>query len=292
MPVICVFGQNSSQEVIRAISKIMSTPFIKVHLDMGKVKLFDYDVFLVTSAQAEKAHIEKGKHVALSFSKFPSDEVLRVLYRGKHDAKLYHQNFHFDKSIVHSVFTQQSTINPQVQEALRHELSRIRVNDFYDHNTLITEILGNAIEHGIRDLNINWWMYHTIENPRRLRIIFVDMGTGILASYQQAGLPSEFKDYASTELLLAALDGKLGSSTKEPNRGRGLPQINFMVKKNFISNFVLITNNVTLRYINNEYSAVNHIADFTGTFYSWTINKDNFISWQKWLTSQKTTVAL
>ena len=51
-------------------------------------------------------------------------------------------------------------------------------------------------------------------------------------------------------------------------------------------------NNVTLRYNNNEYNAVNHEADFTGTFYSWTINRDNFISWQEWLTSQKTTVAL
>lgn len=155
MPVVCVFGQDSSQEVIHAISKIMSTHFVKVHLDMGKVKLFDYDVFLVTAAQAEKAHIEKGKHVALSFSKFPSNDVLRVLYRGKSDSKLYHQNFHFDKSFVRTVFTQQSTISPQVQEAVSHELSRIKINDYYEHNTLITEVLGNAIEHGIRDLNIN-----------------------------------------------------------------------------------------------------------------------------------------
>ena len=123
-------------------------------------------------------------------------------------------------------------------------------------------------------------MYHSIDyKSRTVKFVFVDMGKGIVDSYRKAGLPAEYKRKPDDEILLLALNGVLGSSTKEPNRGRGLPQIRDMVENSLISDFVLITNTVSLRYNNGQFKKTAH-QNFVGTYYSWTINKENFILWQ------------
>ena len=103
-------------------------------------------------------------------------------------------------------------------------------------------------------------------------------------------LPEDFKMDDNTtiiynkksdvNILLDALDGKLGSSTRQPNRGRGMPQLKHMVEKNWISNFALTTNTVSLRYIDNEFVPMQH-SNFVGTYYSWTINKENYLIWKQ-----------
>ena len=123
-------------------------------------------------------------------------------------------------------------------------------------------------------------MYHCKDyNTRSIKFVFVDMGIGIVDSYRKAGLPREHQKKSDDEILLLALNGVLGSSTKEPNRGRGLPQIRDMVEKNYISDFVLITNTVSLRYENGRFEQMSH-QNFVGTYYSWTISKENFNLWQ------------
>ena len=52
-----------------------------------------------------------------------------------------------------------------------------------------------------------------------------------------------------------------------------------MVEKSFISDFVLITNSVSLRYNNGQFEQFRH-QNFVGTYYSWTISKENFLSWR------------
>ena len=88
------------------------------------------------------------------------------------------------------------------------------------------------------------------------------------------------KELNDEEILLYALEGKLGSSTKQPNRGRGLPQLRHMVEKKWISDFVLITNRVSLRYINDNFVIKQH-PNFVGTYYYWTINKENYTVWKR-----------
>lgn len=56
-------------------------------------------------------------------------------------------------------------------------------------------------------------------------------------------------------------------------------QIGQMVENNYISDFVLTTNKVTLRLINDKYVLEKH-KDFVGTYYSWTVNKENFSRWR------------
>ena len=90
----------------------------------------------------------------------------------------------------------------------------------------------------------------------------------------------ETEELNDEEILLYALEGKLGSSTKQPNRGRGLPQLRHMVEKKWISDFVLITNRVSLRYINDNFVIKQH-PNFVGTYYYWTINKENYTVWKR-----------
>ncbi|MDE6695815.1 MAG: hypothetical protein K2K25_02950 [Muribaculaceae bacterium] len=269
-------GEDPDQ-LIRCLQGMVSSYSSEVRLDVGKVQEFQYETFLVLCAQAEKAH-DSGKITLLYTSSIVHPSVRHILNLSRSNTATHHIHL----VGVATQFVQQSKITPQVEEIVSKELRRIGIRDYYDLNTLVTEILGNALEHGIKDQKINWWMHHTVEKGV-LKLIFVDMGTGIASSYRKAGIGLLKTD---KQLIKKAMNGKVGSSTKQPNRGKGLRQINEMVKNNFISDFILITNSVTLRYNSNRYIIKTH-PNFVGTYYSWTVNKDNFLKWQTWLTSQQ-----
>lgn len=75
-------------------------------------------------------------------------------------------------------------------------------------------------------------MYHYKDSTSKtITFVFVDMGIGIIDSYKKAGLPSSYNKKSDVDILLDALDGRLGSSTRQPNRGRGMPQLKHMVEK-------------------------------------------------------------
>lgn len=266
--------------LIRCLRKMIRSRKREIWIDVCNVEQFQYETYLVLCAQAEKAY-DSGHNTLLYSTSSIHQQVRNILNISRTSVDT---TFHLHLSGLATQFVQQSKITPQVETIVAKELRKIGIRDYYDLNTLVTEILGNALEHGIRTRNINWWMYHKVEKGS-LKLIFVDMGTGIISSYRKAGIGRLTSD---TQLIKNAISGKVGSSTRQPNRGRGLPQINEMIKNNFISDFILITNSVTLRYINDAYTIETH-PNFVGTYYSWTVNKDNFLKWQTWLTSQKTT---
>ena len=272
-------GEDPDQ-LIRCLQGMVSSYSNEVRLDVGKVQEFQYETFLVLCAQAEKAH-DSGKNTLLFTSSGVHPNVRRILNISRSTTTTHH--LHLVGAATQ--FVQQSKITPQVEEIVSKELRRIGIRDYYDLNTLVTEILGNALEHGIKGQKINWWMHHSVEKGT-LKLIFVDMGTGIASSYRKAGIGRFISDKL---LIKRAMNGQIGSSTKQRHRGRGLRQINEMVKNNFISDFVLITNSVTLRYNSERYLIKTH-SNFVGTYYSWTVNKDNFLKWQTWLTSQQNIV--
>ena len=72
-------------------------------------------------------------------------------------------------------------------------------------------------------------------NQTNMHYVFVDMGGGIVNSYKNQG----FINQSDTEeyMILDAFEGKLGSTTKEPGRGNGLPLIWENVQKGWISDF-------------------------------------------------------
>lgn len=173
-------------------------------------------------------------------------------------------------------------VNPIVIDREVQNLRKIGIVEYYERfSNFLTEIIGNATEHGIKDKAINWWLWRDKDQVnKRMKYAFVDMGTGIITSYKKAGLPFRYWFKRDSTILLDALNGKLGSSTKQENRGRGLPAIREMVEKGFISDFRITTNNISLHYENGEFVCTRH-RDFVGTFIAWSIDRDNFNIWKQ-----------
>lgn len=279
LPSKCLMEEDCITEVVKVLRKIIATHSKKVKLNLQRVESISYEAYMVIMAQGEKAFY-KGKTVYLKAVPFENQEVVNIVLGRNKNYKTYHRYTELGKTSK-SPFVQSSQISPQIMSKIELELKRMKIIDYYEFNTLMTELLGNAIEHGIQERNINWWMYHFRDyKTDTMHIVFVDMGTGIINSYKKAGLPKQYKKISDEEIILYALAGKLGSSTKEPNRGRGMPQIKHMVEKKWISNFVLITNTVSLRYINGQFKVKRH-PNFVGTYYSWTINKENYLTWKR-----------
>ncbi len=266
-------------DVIRVLRKMIMLPHKNIILDFSNVTDISKEGYMIIMAQGEKAFY-RGKSIYLRSIPLRRKKVAYVVLGRNDGHKTYHDYVKLSKD-DHNPFFQSSHINPAVTLGIEKELKRIGIRDYYEFNSLVTELLGNAIEHGIARLNINWWMYHYKDSTSKtITFVFVDMGIGIIDSYKKAGLPSSYNKKSDVKILLDALDGKLGSSTRQPNRGRGMPQLKHMVEKNWISNFALTTNTVSLRYIDNEFVPMQH-SNFVGTYYSWTINKENYLIWKQ-----------
>lgn len=279
LPSKCLMDEDCIIDVVRVLQRIITRHSKKVKLNMREVKNISYEAYMVIMAQGEKAFY-KGKTVYLKSVPFGRKEVVNVIFGKNKNHTTYHNYTKLEKT-DNTPFLQSSKINPKIMSRIELDLKRMKIIDYYEFNTLMTELLGNAIEHGIQERNINWWMYHFRDyRTNTMHIVFVDMGIGIINSYKKAGLPKQYTNLSDEEIIMYALKGKLGSSTKEPNRGRGMPQIKHMIEKKWISDFVLITNTVSLRYINGQFKVKKH-PNFVGTYYSWTINKENYLTWKE-----------
>jgi hypothetical protein len=173
---------------------------------------------------------------------------------------------------------------PKLIDIIVNDLKKIGIKEyFYPFNVFLTELIGNAVEHGIENRNINWWLTQEIDRQTKVtKYTFVDMGLGIIDSHKKAGLPLKYMFLKKKKILLDALNGKLGSSTKQSNRGKGLPQLREMIEKEYVTNLILITNSVSLYFQNNIFFTKKN-PNFVGTYYSWTIDQNNY---QKWKNSQ------
>ena len=105
-------------------------------------------------------------------------------------------------------------------------------------------------------------------NTKVAKYTFVDMGSGIVASHKKAGLPIKYFLLGQKQIVKDTLFGRLGSSTKVSNRGKGLPQLRDMIERHIISNFVLITNNVSLTFENGSFVAKTNPTDRSRTILS------------------------
>ena len=262
----------------------------RIYISLLLIVLF-FSLFFVV-----KSYYEKRKHISLpkkfymrkgylkqvintlnKIVKYPSDDVyldfshIEEITKGSYMVLLAQA----EKAIS------TATVDTKVVSDILTELRRIGINEdyriFYD---FLVELIGNAAEHGIQNKNINWWLlYYRVPEQKSFKFVFVDMGVGIIGSYKRSKLQRFIKLKQSSWIIQQAFNGQLGSSTGQSNRGRGLPFIKHCVEKGFISNFILITNNVSLHHENGELQ-VSSNPNFVGTYLSWTVSKENFISWK------------
>lgn len=181
-------------------------------------------------------------------------------------------------------FEKSKTVNVEYIAKITEELNTIYTDEIFQPlYDLLIELTGNAAEHGIMEKNINWWMhrYVDIKNPKKMHYVFVDMGCGIINSYINIDPTTQYT-FSKSQIPLASLKGQLGSTTKKQGRGNGMPLIMDNIEKEWISNFVLITNGVSLRYINGHFK-ISENQNFIGTYYSWTIDENNYLKWKNTL---------
>lgn len=265
-------------DVIPSLRKIVTKPTEKIKVDFSEVEDMTDGSYMVFLAQVEKA-LTKDKEVRLYLKKKPkSQKVLEMLATQKN---YKHKNIRITSDIIPNKTNTLAILDPDYIDEVVKELKKLGFTEYYQpFYDFLVEIIGNATEHGIRHRSINWWMWKNRDYSHKcMRYVFVDMGVGIIKSYKESGLLRRYRMRDKRKIPIDALNGKLGSSTKQPNRGRGLPQIKDIIEKGYISDFVLITNGVSLHYENGEFIASKN-PNFVGTYYSWTINKENYIKWK------------
>lgn len=153
------------------------------------------------------------------------------------------------------------------------------------YNTL-GEIMANSVDHANKeDENKNWFMSVHYESDRAV-IQMADIGSGILKTlnllFEQEVIRS--LSLQKPHITLKRLfEGKYQSSTREPNRNNGLPDMLNRFNKKYIDNVVVITNNAVYDFSNSLSRTLNN--SFPGTFYSIRIDKNNIEKWQNRLNS-------
>lgn len=271
-PIILNYNRENIKNTVSFLKRLYSKE--KVTINLTKTELFADEVFISMFAQIEKAHIDRNcTYNIVGLKNFNVRKKVEKYFKVT------------EKTMIHAKTNNASlakNVNPQIIDNEVQHLKIIGIKEYYERfSNFLTEIIGNATEHGIKDKNINWWLWRDRDQVnKRMRYAFVDMGKGIIKSYKDAGLPFRYLFKKDSTILIDALNGKLGSSTKQENRGRGLPAIKEMVEKGFISDFILTTNNVSLHYKNGEFVCTHH-HNFIGTFIAWSIDKDNFNIWKQ-----------
>jgi hypothetical protein len=248
-----------------------------IALDFSELEKIKEGDIMVLSAQIEKTIINNNTRFYRN-GKLPQDKAIRQLFSNLPQVIHVKKNIQLDEL---SNAEKEKLLIPKFIDKLVKDLKKIGIKEyFYDFNSFLTELIANAVEHGIENKNINFWLNTEYDKKeKKARYTFVDMGIGIIDSHKKAGLPLKYKFSGDYKIVIDSLYGVLGSSTGESNRGKGLPQLKDMIVKEYISDLVLITNNVTLHFINGEFVDSRN-SNFVGTYYSWTINQENFQKWK------------
>lgn len=166
-----------------------------------------------------------------------------------------------------------------VQDAMKVVFGKkLRNKELY---SMLLEMMANCIHHASpRYQKVPWWLaftHHHEEIENNVSFSFIDNGLGILKTLNIKIYDDFWNSLASPiEKLDKAFSGQIMSSTKEENRGRGLPSILKMWQENRISNLVVITNNVFLNF--EEDKKIELKNHFKGTFYYWELKSKNNVN--------------
>lgn len=148
--------------------------------------------------------------------------------------------------------------------------------------SLIGEMISNSIEHANLHKKDKNWFLSVHYDSNRVVVMVSDIGKGIMATLKKKfsqKLKDTLTNTSDVKTLHNLFCGKYQSSTFEPNRNKGLPLIKESYDNNFISNLVVITNNVLLDFNNQTSRELN--SNFLGTFYSWEVTNNNIETWKK-----------
>lgn len=278
MPSPFSMDKSFQDKTIRFLRRLIFVKPVFIAIDYSKLRKITKGEVTVFYAQIEKGNLEFGKKYFRS-GKLPKNKEVKELLTIPNKKESTHQLFYLQKEL--SDAEKAKLLYPDMIDKIVGDLRKIGISEYYfPFNTFLTELIANAVEHGIQNKNINWWLTQDLNRvDKKIVYTFVDMGIGIVQSHKKAGLPFHYNFFSSRKIVKDAFLGKLGSSTKEIDRGKGLPQIRDLISKNIVSDATIITNNVSLTF-NNNYIQTAQTFNFVGTYYTWTISANNVKSWK------------
>lgn len=144
------------------------------------------------------------------------------------------------------------------------------------HNTIIKEICANSVEWSEAEKS-QWTLGAKFESDKVI-IVALDLGRGILEKlyidyWQHIKNLITFKK--DSDILYGAFEQKYGSSAQEANRNRGLPCVKASQDDDHIKDLKVVTNNTIIDFANANYNEFAELrSTFSGTLYSWRIDKD------------------
>lgn len=147
------------------------------------------------------------------------------------------------------------------------------------------EISANSVEHAnLRPQDKNWLVSITFEGDK-VHYILTDTGLGILVTIKKRfsqRVKEAFSSKTDAQILHDVFHRKYQSITGEINRYKGLPIILESFDDGFISDLIVVTNNVYYDFETNKAKSLSF--GYKGVMYSWTVSKANYDTWLNSLT--------
>lgn len=291
-----VFDKESAADIIKFFNILYRYRHKDIILDASETKEISECDLILLNATLEKIYVinSKDRIVNRVVIKGLKSKLLKIVrdhlqsdWSFSNDKsnkeKVRHLSLRGEDQVITNQLKFAMDNNPHVIRGIVDNLKRIGVKNFDEFYNILIEMVGNAMEHGLRDKHINWWLYQDRDSKTNsFTYTCLDLGVGILKTYEESHVLSFIDKYFTpkTQLALKALKGELGSSTGTAGRGTGLKIINNAVENKWIDNFVLITNNAYISYNSTTGCyELKKIPNFVGTYYTWTINKECFERW-------------
>jgi len=153
---------------------------------------------------------------------------------------------------------------------------------------IFVELMQNTLNHAspLAPGEKHWWIstYHD-RKSNRVAFSFLDFGVGIFRSLEDKPAVSKWFGWRqllarihnpnnNAELLHLILEGELHRTvTGQPFRGKGLPGIREVLRRNQVSNLRIVTNDVYADVTQGEYRTLKN--NFTGTLVYWELHADD-----------------
>jgi len=152
----------------------------------------------------------------------------------------------------------------------------------------LLELMQNTNNHAEigKEGEKHWWLsVNHVKRERKVCFSFVDFGVGIFKSLQNKPENSKWYNWATKiadrirygdnkDILKLMLNGEFHQTvTGKHYRGKGLPGIAEVQKRNQITNLRIVTNDVSCWFDNSEYKKMD--SSFNGTFVYWELNETN-----------------
>ncbi|SEQ56724.1 hypothetical protein [Nitrosomonas ureae] len=294
-PLVFSFIKNTN-DVIKFIARLKNLYDLnkKVYISLENIKVADYSAVVVLLSIMVKF---RSKNIAfygdMPLEKAPKDVIVGSGFF-KNLYKTFDENDSYDISTINQngIHTHAAK---NVDAALSAKIIDTSANYIWGESRrcpgvqrVLIELMQNTNNHAEigKSGEKHWWLSVNQNNhTKKVSFAFVDFGVGIFTNLENKPLDNKFYGWAkkmmkkfnygnNAKLFELILNGQLHQTVTEQHyRGKGLPGIAEVFKRNQISNLHIITNDVFCNLSNQKFEILDNT--FSGTFLYWELGENN-----------------